>query len=213
MSSDHTVKSVAELRELYREPSKLVVAKKVDRIDERTSRFISMSPFCLLATADATGKCDVSPKGGPPGFVRVLGTGQVAVPDLNGNNLIDSLINVVDNGHAALLLLIPGSGETLRIDGAAIVTTDPAVLDLWTDELRRPKCAVVIDVDAAFIHCAKAFLRGGIWDPASWERFGDAPDGCDLLAEHLGLNEQGEQALRVGLKDGYADDLAADLPE
>ncbi|MEA3215160.1 MAG: uncharacterized protein QOJ19_1316, partial [Acidimicrobiia bacterium] len=147
---DQVLSSEDELRALYRQPSKLVQAKKVGRLDDVTQAFIAASPFCLLATADAEGRCDVSPKGGPPGFIMVVDESHVAIPDLNGNNLIDSLINVVGNGHAGLLVLIPGKDETLRIEGPACVTTDPHVLALWDDELRRPKAALGIEVAAAF---------------------------------------------------------------
>ena len=172
---------------------------------------MAASPFCLLATASADGQCDVSPKGGPPGFVKVLGEDRVVLPDLNGNNLIDSLCNIVTNGHAGLLLLVPGHDETLRIDGAASVTTDPEILDLWADELRRPKVAVGIEVHAAFIHCAKAFRRGHVWEPASWPAEGGAPDGCDLIVSHLQLPQTAAE-LREGFEEGYRRGLAEDLP-
>jgi PPOX class probable FMN-dependent enzyme len=207
----HVVGSVDELRDLYRQPSKLVQAKKVPRLDEVTQRFIAASPFCLLATANADGSCDVSPKGGPPGFVKVIDERRIALPDLNGNNLIDSLCNIVTNGHAGLLLLVPGHDETLRIDGAAAVITDPDVLGRWDDELRRPKVAVGIEVEAAFIHCAKAFRRGKVWQPESWPAEGGAPDGCDLIVSHLAL-EQTAQELRAGFEEGYRKSLAEDLP-
>ena len=206
-----TLSSEAELRALYREPSRLVQAKKVGQLDEVTRAFIAASPFCLLSTSDGRGRCDVSPKGGPAGFVKVLDEGRVALPDLNGNNLIDSLCNIVTNGHAGLLLLVPGHDETLRIDGAASVTTDPEVLDLWDDELRRPKVAIGIEVHAAFIHCAKAFRRGHVWDPASWPAEGGAPDGCDLIVSHLQLSQTPAE-LREGFEEGYRRSLAEDLP-
>jgi len=207
----HVLTSEDELRALYRQPSKLVQAKKVPRIDEVTRGFVAASPFCLLATAGADGRCDVSPKGGPPGFVKVVGEDRVVLPDLNGNNLIDSLCNIVTNGHAGLLLLVPGHDETLRIDGAASVTTDPEVLDLWDDELRRPKVAIGIEVHAAFIHCAKAFRRGHVWDPASWPAEGGAPDGCDLIVSHLQLSQTPAE-LREGFEEGCRRSLAEDLP-
>lgn len=209
---DHLLSSEAELRELYRQPSKLVQAKKVGRLDEVTRAFIAASPFCLLSTSGADGRCDVSPKGGPPGFVKVLDDTRVALPDLNGNNLIDSLLNVVSNPHAGLLVLIPTKDETLRIDGRACLTTDPEVLGLWDDELRRPKVALGIEVEHAFIHCAKAFRRGRVWDPSSWSEYADAPDGCDLIVSHLDMTQTAAE-LRPSFEEGYARDLAKDLRE
>ena len=108
-------------------------------------------------------------------------------------------------------MLIPGHDETLRIDGAASVTTDPEVLGLWDDELRPPKVAVGIEVQAAFIHCAKAFRRGKVWQPESWPAEGVAPDGCDLIVSHLKL-EQSATELRAGFEEGYRKSLAEDLP-
>jgi len=205
------VSSEAELRQLYREPSKLVKGKKVQRLDDVTRAFIAASPFCLLATSDGDGRCDVSPKGGPAGFVKALDDRRVALPDLNGNNLIDSLVNIVSNPHAALLLLIPGQGETLRIDGLASVTTDPGVLALWDDELRRPKAAVGIEVASAFIHCAKAFRRGRLWEPESWSDYAGAPDGCDLIISQMQLTHDPAQ-IRAGFEEGYRQGLAEDQP-
>jgi PPOX class probable FMN-dependent enzyme len=203
--------SEAQLRELYREPHRVVKAKKVPRLDEVTRAFIAASPFCLLSTSDAEGRCDVSPKGGPAGFVKVLDERRLALPDLNGNNLIDSLVNIVGNPRAALLLLVPGKDETLRVDGLASVTTDPSVLSLWEGELRQPKVAVGIEVEAAFIHCAKAFRRGRVWDPVSWSDYEGAPDGCDLIVSQMQLDKSPAE-MRAGFEEGYRQGLAEDLP-
>ncbi len=170
------------------------------------------SPFVLIGTAGGDGDLDVSPRGGPPGFVRVLDNRHVAIPDLNGNNLIDSLRAVVATGRAALLVLIPGKEETLRVNGAAWVTTDPDVLDLWNDELRRPTTSIVVRTDEVFMHCAKAFRRGRVWDPPSWVELADAPDGLDVLSAQ-GLVDANDGATRAFLEQSYADDLARDAPE
>lgn len=165
----HAVSDMNGLRALYREPSDRVRRKKGTRITGAAADFVARSPFLCLATSSADGRCDVSPRGGPPGQVKILGDGDaVAFPDLSGNNLIDSLANIVDNPNAGLLIMAPGSDETLRIDGTATLTTDPEILDLWSDELRRPKLAVVVEVEAVFLHCAKAFRRSALWDPRTW---------------------------------------------
>jgi PPOX class probable FMN-dependent enzyme len=201
----HPIASEAALRALYREPSELVRRKKVSRIDPVTRRYIEASPFCLIATADAEGRCDVSPRGGPPGFVRVLDEHRVAVPDLSGNNLLDSLTNLVANPHVGLLLLIPGRDETLRIEGDAHLTTDPQLLALWDDELRRPKVAIGVTVRTLYPHCAKSFRRGRVWDAASWAEL-DAPDACDLSIAQLDLDVAPADA-RSYLEAGYTRDL------
>ncbi len=212
VAADSVVTSEEQLRTLYRAPGSVVAAKKVGRLDDASAGLIARSPFVLIGTHGADGGLDVSPRGGPPGFVRVLDEHHVAVPDLNGNNLIDSLRAIVATGRAALLVVVPGKDETLRVNGAAWVSTDATVLDRWDGELRRPTTAVVVRTDEVFMHCAKAFRRGRVWDPASWDEFADAPDGLDVLHAQ-GLVATNDAATRGYLEQGYADDLAADAPE
>jgi len=209
---DSIVTSTEQLAELYRAPSHLVATKKAAVIDDASTGILERSPFVLVATSGDDGSLDVSPRGGPPGFVRVLDEHHVAIPDLNGNNLIDSLRGVVATGRAGLLVLVPGKDETLRLNGAAWVVTDPAVLDRWDEELRRPTTAIVIRADEVFMHCAKAFRRGRMWDPSSWIDLADAPDGLDILSAQ-GLVASNDSATREFLEQGYADDLARDAPE
>ena len=206
---DQVLTTVDELRELYRQPSRLVQGKKVGTLDDATRTFIAASPFVLLATAAADGSCDVSPRGGPPGFVRALDDRRLALPDLSGNNLLDSLINLTSNPQVGLLFLLPGRDETLRVDGRAWVTVDTTVLDLWDEELSRPKTAVGVEVEHAFIHCAKSFRRGRVWDPSSWEELAAAPDACELLVSHMNL-DVAPADVRANLEQGYAHDLAAE---
>jgi PPOX class probable FMN-dependent enzyme len=205
------VSSLDELAELYRAPSHLVASKKSALLDDASCGIVARSPFVLVGTVGADGGLDVSPRGGPPGFVRVLDRRHLAIPDLNGNNLIDSLRAVVVSGRAALLVVIPGKDETLRVNGAALVTTDAKVLDLWAGELRRPTTAIVIRADEVFMHCAKAFRRGRVWDPASWDELADAPDGLDILSAQ-GLVAANDEATRDFLEQSYLDDLSRDAP-
>jgi PPOX class probable FMN-dependent enzyme len=206
------VTSDDQLAELYRAPSQLVTSKKTALLDDASRGIVARSPFVLIGTRGADGGLDVSPRGGPPGFVRVLDQRHLAIPDLNGNNLIDSLRAVVASGRAALLVVIPGKDETLRINGAAWVTTDAKVLDLWDGELRRPTTAIVIRTDEVFMHCAKAFRRGRVWDPSSWDELADAPDGLDILSAQ-GLVAANDAATRDFLEQSYLDDLARDAPD
>jgi PPOX class probable FMN-dependent enzyme len=206
------VSSLDELAELYRAPSQLVASKKAAMLDDASRGIVERSPFVLIGTDGADGGLDVSPRGGPPGFVRVLDQRHLAIPDLNGNNLIDSLRAVVASRRAALLVVIPGKDETLRVNGAAWVTTDEGVLDLWAGELRRPTTAIVIRTDEVFMHCAKAFRRGRVWDPPSWHELADAPDGLDILSAQ-GLVASNDAATRDFLEQSYADDLARDAPD
>lgn len=206
------VTSEEQLAELYRAPSQIAAAKKTAVLDEASAGLLARSPFVLIGTSGADGDLDVSPRGGPPGFVRVLDERHVAIPDLNGNNLIDSLRAVVATGRAGLLVVVPGKDETLRVNGPAWVTTAPEILGLWSDELRRPTTAIVVRADEVFMHCAKAFRRGRVWDPPSWEELADAPDGLDVLTAQ-GVVPTNDDATRSFLEQVYADDLARDAPE
>jgi PPOX class probable FMN-dependent enzyme len=202
---ENVVPSVAALREIYREPHRLVTEKKVTDLTEPIQRFIASSPFCLLATSNEAGHCDVSPRGGPPGFVRTLDDHRIVIPDLTGNNLIDSLSNIVANAHAGLLFVIPGRDETLRLEGKAVLTTDPSLLALWDDELRTPKVAIGVEVGTAYMHCAKAFRRGRVWDADSWDEL-DAPDACELLPG--ARTPEITKLIRDALDEGYVQALA-----
>ena len=182
-----SIETLDDLLALYSEPSERVRTKKRNRLDEGLRAVLALSPFVLLATADSDGRCDVSPRGGPPGFVAVLDDHRVALPDLNGNHLVDSLRNIVANRHAALLVLVPGQDETVRVDGAAHLTTDADVLDHFTTELRRPTLAVVVEVAAVFTHCAKAFRRGRVWEPDAWPALDRSPV-LDARYRQLGLD-------------------------
>ncbi len=207
--ASHDITSLDQLRALYRQPSERVQKKKGTIIDGATSDFVAASTFCCLSTADVDGNCDVSPRGGPAGQVKVLAGGtSVALPDLSGNNLIDSLSNIVSNPRAGLLVMVPGSDETLRIDGRARLTTDPELLGLWDDELRTPKVAVVIDIDAVFMHCAKAFRRGGVWHPETWPDLTDTA-ACEMFNDISG-SDMAPAEMRRSLEVNYAEDLEAE---
>lgn len=178
------VTSVDELTALYRPPPKIVVKKKIDHVDDGCQAIIEAAPFLLMATADAHGRCTVSPKGGRPGFVRVLDEQWLVIPDYGGNNLVDSMHNLLVNPHVGLLFVLPGRDETLRVEGQAWITIDAALLDTSTDDGRRPRAAIGVRVESAFIHCAQSFRRGRMWDPATWEQL-DAPAARDVFKGHL----------------------------
>ncbi len=201
-----------ELQALYRAPSKMVQAKKATSIDPASAAILQASPFFLVATADRDGHCDVSPRGGPSGQLRVLDDTTIAFPDLSGNNLIDTLRNIIDNPRAGLLVLTPGTDETLRLNGRASITTDENLLAGWDHLFRRPKCAVVIDVEDLFLHCAKAFRRAEMWQPESWARFGSLPDHAESFLAATGA-DLALAEVRAGLEASYDADLSGERPE
>lgn len=201
------IETLDELTAIYRSPGERAVGKQLDHLDAGMEAFIERSPFLVLATSDGAGSLDASPRGGPPGFVRQLDHRHIAIPDLNGNNRLDSYRNIVTQGRAGVLMIVPGKDETLRINGPAAITTDPEILAGFTTELRPPKAAVVIETAEVYGHCAKAFKRAKLWDPSSWADLADAPD---LAAMYACLWSIDEPAMRDTLVQTYDNDLAAD---
>lgn len=161
-----TLHTEAELRALIGEPAPLVCAKITDRIDALTRQFIERSPLVVLATADAQGTCDVSPRGDPAGFVRILDERTLLLPERPGNKLADSLRNILSNPHVGLLFVIPGVTDTFRVHGRATLTTDAALLAPSAIEGKVPKLGILVDVETAYTQCSKAFIRSQLWDPA-----------------------------------------------
>ncbi|WP_229869603.1 MSMEG_1061 family FMN-dependent PPOX-type flavoprotein [Streptomyces flaveolus] len=157
------VGSRAELRELLGEPWPVVIDKVHDRLTDDDRDLLARSPFCLLATSDADGNCDVSPRGDAPGFTHVLDAGTLALPDRPGNRRGDSFHNVLDNPHAGLLYLIPGGKEVLRINGRARVLTGAPFFDAMAREGRRPDLALLLEIDEIYLHCPASLNRAGLW--------------------------------------------------
>ncbi len=149
----------------YRPPSQLVLDKEIDHLDGHCRAFVGLAPFAVLSTADAAGAPEVSPRGGDPGFVKVLDEHRLALPDRQGNNRLDSLRNVAANPQVALLFLVPGVEETLKVYGTAeLVPADALDVDL-TEFGRAPRSVLVVTVQRAYLQCAKAVMRSGLWDP------------------------------------------------
>jgi len=172
--TNHVVKSESELREIYDMPSERARHKETAKITEDACAFIAHSPFLVMATAGADGTCDVSPKGDAPGFVQVLDERRLVVPDRIGNNRLDGLTNITENGHIALLFFIPGREDNLRVNGRATVVRDEELLERLAVEGKRPRTAVIVDVEQCFLHCARAAKRSGIWKPERW------PDSAEV---------------------------------
>ena len=179
------ITSQAQLRELYDAPMERAVRKQLDRLDEMARRLIAVTPLVLVASHDADGRCDLTPRGGQPGFVTVLDDDHVAIPDATGNNRLDTLQNVVATGHAGLLFLIPGRDQTLRVNGAARITADPAVLDSLAPVGKPPRTAIVVRADEVFTHCPKAFVRSRLWNPDTWPSADDQPTPAEVSRAHL----------------------------
>lgn len=208
MHHDHRIHTVDQLREHYRQPSQLVVDKERPALDDASREFVERSRFAVVGTMDRLSNADVSPRGGPSGWIRVLDDRHVALADLSGNNRLDTLTNVVDTGRIALILVVPGQSETVRINGRAWVSVDPDLLAGFTLP-KTPKAAIVVEIETTFVHCAKAFMRGGMWDPEVWAELADTPDGATILSCQR-VADLEPAAVRDLLEQGYEADLAAE---
>jgi uncharacterized protein len=183
MSSDHLLRSAQELEALYDPPSERARLKQIDHLDTHCRAFIAASPFVLLATFGSAG-ADCSPRGDEPGFVQVLDDHTLLLPDRRGNNRLDSLRNVVENGAVGLLFLVPGVNESLRVNGRAVISTDPALTERFAVRGRLPATVLVMTVAEAYIQCSKALVRSDLWDPAKHVPRASLPSLGEILAAH-----------------------------
>ena len=181
------ITTLQALRELYPVPKERALRKQIPALDRHCRSFIALSPFLVLATSDRNHNLDASPRGGAPGFVKCSAGGDLLIPDAPGNNRLDSLENIIATGSAGLLFLIPGFDETLRVNGAALLSTDPGDIALCTDERRAPKLVIRVSVTAAYLHCAKAFLRSRLWDPELLVERELLPTMGQMLTEQTGI--------------------------
>jgi PPOX class probable FMN-dependent enzyme len=198
--------SADEVAALYGSPVEAVVSKIIDHLDGHCRDFIARSPFVLVATADERGNCDVSPKGGPAGFVSVLDEKRLAIPDAPGNRLVYSLRNVAAGGRAGLLFVIPGMEETLRVNGRAWLTRDPAVLEPLAAGAKPPKVAIGVEVEEAFLHCAKAFKRSALWRPDEWPDAAGLAAAAQIWRDHMALDMTTKEVQEF-VDDDYANNL------
>jgi uncharacterized protein len=169
------------LRSVLGEPSDLVRSKVNDRLNRLTRQFVERSPFLCLATSAADGTCDVSPRGDPAGFVRILDEKTLLLPDRPGNRLADSLRNVLENPHVALLFFIPGVPDTFRVNGTATIVDDPELLAECAVEGKVPTLGLQVEIEQAYTHCPKAFLRAQLWDPEQYVDRGELPSAGELM--------------------------------
>jgi PPOX class probable FMN-dependent enzyme len=190
------------LRTIYKDPGPRAQAKVIHALDGNCRAFLERCPFLVFATADGDGRCDASPRGGAPGFVHVLDDHRLAFADLSGNNRLDSFQNVVANPNVGLLCMVPGRDETLRVNGRATLSDDPELCAALAIDARPAKVVVVVEVAEAYIHCAKALRRGGVWDPERWPDQRDLPSAACMLRDHTGYDVDA-QAIEDGLEENY----------
>lgn len=193
------ITAMDEIRSVLGEPPPPVLAKVIDRLDDVCQAFIARSPFVVIASASAAGQLDLSPKGDPAGFVRVLDDKHVAIPDRPGNRRVDTFHNLLENPYLGLLFLIPGKTETLRVSGEARIVRDPTVRAAMAVKGRIPEFAIVVYVERAFMHCPKCMVRSQLWHPEAWT------DHSDLATISEAMVQQGKLDMTPDQLKAYAE--------
>ncbi len=183
-----TIATIAQLEALFGQPKHTSVAKESEAMTPLEQEFIRASPFHLLATSHSDGTCDVSPRGDPPGSVHVLCDRTLILPERAGNKRVDSLRNIVINPHVGLLFVVPGRDETLRVNGTARLTTHAPLLARFPMQGKAPELAIIVHTEAVYMHCARAFRRSKLWDPATWPEPGTVPQMPSILKDKLALD-------------------------
>jgi uncharacterized protein len=181
---DGALQRTAQLREYYDAPMEVAVRKDIGRIDDLCRRLIAAAPMLFVATFSREGRCDVSPRGGQPGFVTVLDDEHLAIPDATGNRRLDTLENVVDTGRVGVIFVIPGRDTTLRVNGGAVVSAEPGLLERLAAVGKPPKTAIVVEAEEVYTHCPKAFVRSKVWDPSTWPDPADLPTSAEVSLAH-----------------------------
>lgn len=184
MNTQH-ITTLPALRQLYGPARERSLKKEIPSLDAHAVQFIGLAPFVVLASSDADGHMDASPRGGEPGFVKVLDAQTLLVPDAPGNNRLDTLENIVATGRLGTLFMVPGFDETLRVNGRAVLSTDPADLALCADARRTPALVIRLTVASVYLHCAKAFMRSGLWDASRQTDRAQMPSMAEMLRDQI----------------------------
>jgi PPOX class probable FMN-dependent enzyme len=200
------ITTLDQLRTIVPEPREAAVKKDIGVLDVHCRALIARSPFVLVATSAGSGRCDVSPKGDAPGFVQVLDDHTLVIPDRPGNRRMDSYGNIIENPHVGLIFLVPGMEETLRVNGRARIIRDADVLERCAVEGKLPQLAIAVEVEEAFIHCPKCFLRSKMWDTTTWPDRSELPSMGAMMVDMMKIDvpvEQVDQLLNAAHKKLY----------
>ncbi|HLW69490.1 MAG TPA: MSMEG_1061 family FMN-dependent PPOX-type flavoprotein [Candidatus Binataceae bacterium] len=205
-ATDYRITKLAQLRAIIGEPGALVPHKLLKALDEPMVEFIGRSPFLVLATADAAGNQDASPKGDAPGFVAIENRRSLLIPDRKGNKLVFSLQNILANPHVGLIFMVPGTDETLRVNGTAELTVEPEVLKRLAARGADAQLAIRLTIRECFFHCAKAFMRSQLWRPESWSERVKISWG-DYLASKTGADAKTARQIDQFVEQDYKNNL------
>ncbi len=183
----HQVHTVDELYAQNGVPHEMIVNKHTAYLTPLIEEFINRAPFFLIATADGEGNCDVSPKGDPAGGIRILDARTLVIPDRAGNRRVDGHRNLLENPHIGLIFMIPNVDETVRVNGRGFITNEPELLASLAIQGREPNLAIVVEIDEVYMHCARAFLRSGLWQPETWPDPDSVPTLRAIMCEQKDL--------------------------
>lgn len=186
------IESEEQLRELYGFPMGRAKEKQLAALEKHSINFIESSPFITLSTYAKSGSVDCSPRGGGPGFIKVVNENCLLIPDAKGNNRLDSLVNMIETGHVGCLFLIPGVDETLRVNGVARISTDQEHLNLFHKERHAPKSCIEITITEVFLHCAKALMRSELWSESAQIDRSSFPSMGRMINDQLSVVEEPE---------------------
>jgi PPOX class probable FMN-dependent enzyme len=201
MMADEELTDREAIRAHYGTPSTLSVAKEMTRLDRHCRAFIALSPFLVIASADATGRCDATPRGDAPGFVAVADDCTLLIPDRTGNKRLDTMLNIAENPRVGLLFLVPGLVETLRVNGRARISLEPAALNSMAVDGKPPSAATVVAIEEVYFQCGKALLRSDLWNPDRRVQRKDFPSLGRILADQIKSDDA--ETLERGIEERY----------
>ena len=199
------IESKTQLRQLYSQPKPRAMAKQLDQLDQHAKNFIAHSPFVVLATLNSQGRMDASPRGGSPGFVKVLNNNRILLPDASGNNRLDSLENILEQNQVGLIFMIPGVDETLRLNGSCSIRVEDPLQKYFKDEKKAPIALLDIHVEEVFLHCAKAFMRSRLWSPAARIERSVLPTMGQMIKDQINAPEPAES--QESMLERYRQDI------
>jgi len=208
MTTQH-ITTLSALRDLYGPARERSLKKEIPALDAHAVQFIGLSPFVVLASTGQAGDMDASPRGGEPGFVKVLDAQTLLVPDAPGNNRLDTLENIIATGRLGTLFMVPGFDETLRVNGRAVLSTDPADLALCADERRTPALVIRLTVESVYLHCAKAFMRSRLWDTSRHNDRAQMPSMSEMMRDQISAfrGEEIEVESQAQMQERYRQSL------
>ena len=205
--AEHVVKTEEQLRQHYEQPHPMVASKGVPHLTKSIRRYIELSPFACLSTADGKGRTDISPRGDAPGFVKVADEKTLLLPDRPGNNRLDSIGNILSCPDVSLLFMIPGVLDTVRVNGRATISVDPALLELFPVNGKMPRSVICIEVKEALAHCSKAYRRSKLWETENQPKDGVVPSLRDMMTDLVEIDKPMEELIDAAIEDDVKNNM------